>query len=119
MTSRLATTIQNVRPKGSFGSPLRDGAPGRLSGGPPSGRGGRGVRGRRSVGESAMSRLYRAGLTSQSRWLYSAPRADVAQLARASACHAEGRGFESLHPLQKSPGNPGFLLLLTTAFGLM
>ena len=27
------------------------------------------------------------------------PRADVAQLARASACHAEGRGFESLHPL--------------------
>ena len=25
--------------------------------------------------------------------------ADVAQLARASACHAEGRGFESLHPL--------------------
>ena len=26
-------------------------------------------------------------------------RADVAQLARASACHAEGRGFESLHPL--------------------
>src|SRR4051812_31035204 len=27
------------------------------------------------------------------------PPADVAQLARASACHAEGRGFESLHPL--------------------
>jgi hypothetical protein len=27
--------------------------------------------------------------------------ADVAQLARASACHAEGRGFESLHPLLK------------------
>lgn len=26
--------------------------------------------------------------------------ADVAQLARASACHAEGRGFKSLHPLQ-------------------
>ena len=25
--------------------------------------------------------------------------ADVAQLARASACHAEGRGFESHHPL--------------------
>src|SRR5262249_25602425 len=25
--------------------------------------------------------------------------ADVAQLARASACHAEGRGFEPLHPL--------------------
>ena len=31
-------------------------------------------------------------------------RADVAQLARASACHAEGRGFESLHPLLESPG---------------
>ena len=28
-----------------------------------------------------------------------APFADVAQLARASACHAEGRGFESHHPL--------------------
>ena len=27
------------------------------------------------------------------------PRAAVAQLARASACHAEGRGFESLQPL--------------------
>ena len=26
-------------------------------------------------------------------------RADVAQLARASPCHGEGRGFESLHPL--------------------
>jgi hypothetical protein len=33
--------------------------------------------------------------------LYSAVRAAVAQLARASACHAEGRGFESLQPLQK------------------
>ena len=31
--------------------------------------------------------------------LESAAPADVAQLARASACHAEGRGFESLHPL--------------------
>ena len=30
-------------------------------------------------------------------------RADVAQLARASACHAEGRGFESLHPLRGCP----------------
>ena len=28
--------------------------------------------------------------------LYSPRRADVAQLARASACHAEGRGFESI-----------------------
>src|SRR5208282_4097488 len=25
--------------------------------------------------------------------------ADLAQLARASPCHGEGRGFESLHPL--------------------
>lgn len=31
--------------------------------------------------------------------LYCADRAAVAQLARASACHAEGRGFESLQPL--------------------
>ncbi len=31
--------------------------------------------------------------------LYSAARAAVAQLARASACHAEGRGFESHQPL--------------------
>ena len=30
--------------------------------------------------------------------------AGVAQLARASACHAEGRGFESLHPLQTLSG---------------
>src|SRR5215203_5481349 len=30
-----------------------------------------------------------------------AVRAAVAQLARASACHAEGRGFESLQPLAK------------------
>src|SRR4051794_24498196 len=39
--------------------------------------------------------------------LYSSPRADVAQLARASACHAEGRGFESHHPLsQGASGRP-------------
>ena len=31
--------------------------------------------------------------------LYFLRSADVAQLARASACHAEGRGFESHHPL--------------------
>src|SRR6266550_3890215 len=31
--------------------------------------------------------------------LYLPPRAAVAQLARASACHAEGRGFESHQPL--------------------
>ena len=34
--------------------------------------------------------------------LYFAGPADVAQLARASACHAEGRGFESHHPLYES-----------------
>src|SRR3954451_23192056 len=32
-----------------------------------------------------------------------APRAAVAQLARASACHAEGRGFESHQPLARTP----------------
>lgn len=36
-------------------------------------------------------------------WLQSHYLADVAQLARASACHAEGRGFESLHPLIPPP----------------
>ena len=37
-------------------------------------------------------------------WLYSGHRdAAVAQLARASACHAEGRGFESLQPLLEKP----------------
>ena len=43
--------------------------------------------------------------------LNSRPRAAVAQLARASACHAEGRGFESLQPLfRESParGRVGF-----------
>src|SRR2546423_5309021 len=35
--------------------------------------------------------------------LYSAVRAAVAQLARASACHAEGRGFESHQPLSRAP----------------
>src|SRR5436853_282828 len=33
--------------------------------------------------------------------------ADVAQLARASAGHAEGRGFESHHPLKEAPGKRG------------
>ena len=38
-------------------------------------------------------------------------RAAVAQLARASACHAEGRGFESHQPLrQKAPEIRRFLL---------
>src|SRR3954447_11341670 len=35
------------------------------------------------------------------------PRAAVAQLARASACHAEGRGFESLQPLRQKPRTCG------------
>src|SRR4051794_37638309 len=35
--------------------------------------------------------------------LYCAARAAVAQLARASACHAEGRGFESHQPLCLDP----------------
>ena len=35
------------------------------------------------------------------------PAAAVAQLARASACHAEGRGFESLQPLSESPAIAG------------
>ena len=34
--------------------------------------------------------------------------AAVAQLARASACHAEGRGFESLQPLPEAPLRRGF-----------
>src|SRR5881227_1157136 len=42
--------------------------------------------------------------------LYSATAADVAQLARASACHAEGRGFESHHPLLRKPRTGAFLL---------
>src|SRR5215204_5268703 len=37
--------------------------------------------------------------SSSSPRLYFSPRAAVAQLARASACHAEGRGFESHQPL--------------------
>src|ERR671931_1624287 len=36
--------------------------------------------------------------------------ADVAQLARASACHAEGRGFESHHPLLRKPETGLFAL---------
>ncbi len=39
------------------------------------------------------------GLRRREKGGYNRARADVAQLARASACHAEGRGFESHHPL--------------------
>ena len=44
--------------------------------------------------------------------LYWAALADVAQLARASACHAEGRGFESHHPLdlEERPADAGLSL---------
>ena len=38
-------------------------------------------------------------------------RAAVAQLARASACHAEGRGFESHQPLRESPAPAGLLVI--------
>src|SRR5437762_7638562 len=44
--------------------------------------------------------------------LYSGPLAAVAQLARASACHAEGRGFEPLQPLLKKPRSGGVFLCL-------
>ena len=72
----------------------------RAGGFPGSGPRGSGVRGRRSVGESAIRGLYLRSHKTKSTRLYSATAlADVAQLARASACHAEGRGFESLHPL--------------------
>ena len=48
--------------------------------------------------------------------LESAALADVAQLARASACHAEGRGFESLHPLPlKALQVQGFRFLLLSS----
>ena len=45
--------------------------------------------------------------------LYCGTRADVAQLARASACHAEGRGFESLHPLLTKALEPGLSVFLS------
>ena len=45
-------------------------------------------------------------------------RAAVAQLARASACHAEGRGFESLQPLvTKAPLLAGFFFVRTARTG--
>src|SRR5215204_6969463 len=44
--------------------------------------------------------------SSSSPRLYFSPRAAVAQLARASACHAEGRGFESHQPLRIAEPNP-------------
>jgi hypothetical protein len=47
---------------------------------------------------------YRKPTPSPSPLLHSPPkRAAVAQLARASACHAEGREFESLQPLTRKP----------------
>ncbi len=44
--------------------------------------------------------------------LYCASFADVAQLARASACHAEGRGFESHHPLRVKAPETGLFSFL-------
>src|ERR687893_1607802 len=53
----------------------------------------------------------RTSVTGAGPQLYCRPRADVAQLARASACHAEGRGFESHHPLyQGASGRPDLFL---------
>src|SRR4051812_19670577 len=50
----------------------------------------------------------RARFTARMPKLYSRLFADVAQLARASPCHGEGRGFESHHPLavRAPPGRP-------------
>ena len=76
----------------------------------------------RHAARSARSRTRRCGesttssptSSSTTRWTPSASsarlpsHADVAQLARASACHAEGRGFESHHPLLEPAGNGGF-----------
>ena len=49
--------------------------------------------------------------------LYSDGYADVAQLARASACHAEGRGFESHHPLLRKPRSSGVFVWVRTDSG--
>ena len=58
---------------------------------------------RRRVGSAAcLAALARSGSR-----IYTGRSADVAQLARASACHAEGRGFESLHPLHKKARKSG------------
>ena len=54
--------------------------------------------------DAPAARRHRPATLARSRWpIYTGRPADVAQLARASACHAEGRGFESLHPLSKAP----------------
>ncbi len=53
----------------------------------------------RSHGPSAGRPAGRARSTPRAGRGYTRPSAAVAQLARASACHAEGRGFESLQPL--------------------
>ena len=53
-----------------------------------------GLVGHRRVGESTSE--VDAPVHRRVEWSHPA---DVAQLARASPCHGEGRGFESLHPL--------------------
>ena len=63
----------------------------------------------RAAGSTRTPQSRRAGGTGAGAIL--AVRAAVAQLARASACHAEGRGFESHQPLRvKAPLRRGFLL---------
>ena len=66
---------------------------------PPAGAGGRA---RRCVWTAEpRAATPHATLAQRPRPIYTGRPADVAQLARASACHAEGRGFESLHPLRR------------------
>ena len=54
----------------------------------------------------------RTELTGAQPRLYWRPFADVAQLARASACHAEGREFESHHPLSRKAPETGFFFAI-------
>jgi hypothetical protein len=54
----------------------------------------------------------RSGAVAADPGLYCAAPADVAQLARASAYHAEGRGFESLQPLVRKARYGGLFCVL-------
>ena len=56
---------------------------------------------RRSAGGGRATRSCHARLR------YAGASADVAQLARASPCHGEGRGFEPLHPLPGTQSRAG------------
>ena len=88
---RALCRISSSRPRASRGRSSRD-----VHGGPP--------RAQRAGGQ-ARQRGARPGHAARARRGAAILRllADVAQLARASACHAEGRGFESLHPLRRMP----------------